>query len=168
MFKPRLVTEVNNLNFAFHEVNWLTKKLIKRKVGRGRNPKHNPTSYAELIVLKEFKKKDLRSAETDLSKFVVGERVDHSVINYWERKPEIANCLKIIISRADFLLDKLLEKEYTFVYSTKLTSWKTETIEVFVCNRITKETVFPVGVSFFLEVCLLHLKRSLREEMENS
>jgi len=70
------------------------------------------------------------------------------VINYWERKPEIVNCLKIIIFRAGYLLDKLLTKEYTFVDSTKFTSWKIETIEVFVCNKIAKETIYPVGASF--------------------
>jgi len=101
--KNRWITEVHNLNFVFQELKRLTRKLIKKKVGRGRNPKHNPTKYAELIVLKEFKKKDLRSAETDLSYFVVGERVDHSVISYWENKPEIVNCLKIILSRADLI-----------------------------------------------------------------
>ena len=147
--KSRWITEVNDLNFALYEMKRLTKKLIRKKQGgRGRPPKHNPTLYAELIVLKELKKKKLRAAETDLSKFVVGERVDHSVINYWERKPEIVNCLKIILFRAGYLLDKLLTKEYTFVDSTKFTSWKIEEIEVFVCNRITKETIYPVGVSF--------------------
>ena len=146
--KKRWITEVKNLTFAFHEVKRLTKKLIRRSVGRGRPPKHNPTSYAELIVLKEFKKKDLRSAETDLSEFVVGERVDHSVINYWERKPEIANCLKIIISRAGFLLDKICKNEFTFLDATKFTSWKIKTFEIHVCNRIAKETIYPVGVSF--------------------
>lgn len=146
--KKRWATEVKNLTFAFHELKRLTKKLIRRKSGKGRPPKHNPTSYAELIVLKEFKKKDLRSAETDLSRFVVGERVDHSVISYWERKPEIVNCLKIIISRAGFILDKFCEKEFTFLDATKFTSWKTKTFEIHVCNRIAKETIYPIGVSF--------------------
>ena len=146
--KKRWITEIKNLTFVFQELKRLTKKLIRRKKGRGRPPKHNPTSYAELIVLKEFKKKDLRSAETDLSKFVVGERVDHSVINYWERKPEIVNCLKIIISRAGFLLDKIIAKEFTFLDATKFTSWKSKTFEIHVCNRIAKETIYPVGVSF--------------------
>ena len=59
--------------------------------------------YERSGILKEFKKKDLRSAETDLSEFVVGERVDHSVINYWERKPEIANCLNDI-KKATYIL----------------------------------------------------------------
>jgi len=156
--KKRWITEVKNLTFALHEVKRLTKKLIRRKHGKGRPPKHNPTSYAELIVLKEFKKKDLRSAETDLSKFVVGERVDHSVINYWERKPELARCLKIIIFRAGYLLDKLLKREYTFVDATEFTSWKKETIQIHVCNRITKETVYPIGVSFLKKSVLAPVK----------
>ena len=95
-----------------------------------------------------MKKKSLRDAETDLTQFVFGERIDHSVINYWERKPEIVNCLKIIISRAGFLLDKICKREYTFVDATKFTSWKIEEIEIHVCNRIAKETIYPVGVSF--------------------
>lgn len=98
--RSRWITEVNNLNFAFHEVKRLTKKLIRKKQGRGRHPKHNPTSYAEVIVLKELSKKNLREAEIDLTEFVVGERVDHSVLSYWENKSEIADCLKIILSRA--------------------------------------------------------------------
>ncbi len=146
--KSRWITEVNNLNFVLHEVKRLTKRLIRKKGGRGRPPKHNPTSYVELIVLKEFEKKSLRAAEVNLTTFVVGERVDHSVINYWERKPEIVNCLKIIISRAGQLLDKLLTREYSFVDATKFTSWKIEEIEIHVCNRIAKETVYPVGISF--------------------
>jgi len=148
MFKHRWITEVNNLNFVFHQVKRLTKKLIRKKRGRGRPPKHNPTSYAEVIVLKEFEKKSLRSAEVNLTQFVVGERIDHSVINYWERKPEIVKCLAIIISRAGQLLDKLLTREYSFVDATKFTSWKIEETEVHVCNRIAKETIYPVGISF--------------------
>jgi len=148
MFKHRWITEINNLNFVLHQVKRLTKKLIRKKQGRGRPPKHNPTFYAEVIVLKEFEKKSLRSAEVNLTKFVVGERVDHSVINYWERKPEIVKCLAIIISRAGQLLDKLLTTEYSFVDATKFTSWKVEETEIHVCNRIAKETVYPVGVSF--------------------
>jgi len=53
--KSRWITELGNLNFAFHEVKRLTEKLIRKKRGgRGRPPKHAPTSYAELIVLKEI------------------------------------------------------------------------------------------------------------------
>jgi len=105
----------------------------------------------------------LRKAEVRLTKFVVGERVDHSVINYWERKPEIVNCLKIIIFRAGYLLDKLLTKEYTFIDSTKFTSWKIEETEVFVCNRIAKETIYPVGASFLKGSVLAPVKEVITQ-----
>ena len=49
MFKHRWATEINNLNFALHEVKRLAKKLIRKKRGRSRPPKHNPTAYAEVF-----------------------------------------------------------------------------------------------------------------------
>ena len=70
------------------------------------------------------------------------------MISYWENKPEIANCLKIIISRAVALLDKFLTREFSFLDATRFTSWKIETFEVHVCNRIATETIYSVGVSF--------------------
>ena len=107
-----------------------------------------------MIVLKELEHCNLRKAEVRLTEFVVwkcfvrGERVDHSVINYWERKPKIVRCLSIIISRAGQLLDKLLTGGYSFLDATKFTSWKVKTFEIHVCNRIAKETICPVGISF--------------------
>ena len=144
----RWTTEINNINFVFHEVKRLTKQLIRKKEGRGRNPKHNPTEYAQLIVLKEFEKQSLRRAECRLSLFVIGERVDHSVISYWEKKPEIVRCLKLIISRAGQLLDKLCKKTFTFIDATEFTSWNKELVQIHVANRIVDGTLYPIGVSF--------------------
>jgi len=144
----RWTTEINNINFALHEVKRLTKQLIRKKEGRGRNPKHDPTKYAQLIVLKEFEKQGLRRAEVRLSISVIGERVDHSVISYWEKKPEIVRCLKLIISRAGQLLDKLCEQSFTFVDATKFTSWNKEVVEIHVANRIVNGTLYPLGASF--------------------
>jgi hypothetical protein len=46
-------TAINDLNFAFHEVKRLTKHLVrKREEKRGRPPKHDPTEYVQLIVMK--------------------------------------------------------------------------------------------------------------------
>lgn len=144
----RWITETNNLNFVLHEVKRLCKQLIRKKEGRGRNPKHNPTKYAQLIVLKEFEKQSLRRAELRISEFVIGERVDHSVISYWEKKPEIARCLKLIIFRAGQLLDKLCKQTFTFVDATKFTSWNIKEIEIHVANRIVDGTIYPIGTSF--------------------
>ena len=147
----RWETAINNINFVLLEVKRLAQKLIRKKEGRGRNPKHNPTDYAKLIVLKEFDKHSLRKAEVRLSEFVIGERVDHSVIAYWENKPEIMRCLKIIVSRAGQLLDKLCKPEFTFVDATKFSSWNIEEIEVHVANRIAQGTLYPIGTSFITE-----------------
>lgn len=160
--KRRWITEVNDLNFALYELKRLTKKLIRKKQGgRGRPPKHNPTKYAQTIVMKEFCEGcSLRKAEVRLSKFVVGERVDHSVIAYWENNPEIANCLKIIISRAGQLLDKLCDKLFTFVDATKFTTWKIKEIQIHVVNRVAKETLYPIGASF--------LKKTVRDPVNEA
>jgi hypothetical protein len=144
----RWTTEINNINLALHEVKRLTQKLIRKKEGRGRNPKHDVTKYAQLIVLKELEKNSLRAAEVRLSKFVLGERVDHSVIAYWENKPEIMRCLKIIIARAGRLLDRSSQLLFTFVDATKFTSWNIKETEIHVANRIVKGTLYPIGVSF--------------------
>ena len=146
----RWETAHNNINFALHEVKRLTKKLIRKKEEtRGRPPKHDPTEYAQLIVLKEFcDALSLRKAEVRLSELVIGERVDHSVIAYWENKPEIMRYMKIIISRAGRLLDKLCKPEFTFVDATKFTSWNIKEVKVHVANRIAQGTLYPIGTSF--------------------
>ena len=139
---------VNNIKFALHEVKRLSQKLIRKKEGRGRNPKHNPTEYAQLIVLKELERNSLRKAEMRLTELVVGERVDHSVISYWENKPEIARCMKLIIARAGRLLDKLCKPLFTFVDATKFTTWNIHEVEIHITNRIAEGTLYPIGVSF--------------------
>jgi len=152
-------TAHNDLNIALFEIRRLSQKLIRKKEGRGRNPKHNPTKYAQLIFMKEFSDGiSLRKAEVRLSEFVVGERVDHSVIAYWENKSEIARCLKIILIRAGKLLSKLLHDSFTFIDATKFSSWHIKEIEFHVCNKIAKETVYPVGISF--------LKKTVREPVD--
>jgi len=149
----------NDLNVALYEVKRLSQKLIRRKEGRGRNPKHNPTKYAQLIFMKEFSDGiSLRKAEVRLSEFVVGERVDHSVIAYWENKAEMERCLKIIVIRAGKLLSKLLHDSFSFVDWTSFSSWHIEEIQFHVCNRVAKETVYPVGISF--------LKKTIREPVD--
>lgn len=148
---PRWDTAINNIKFALHEVKRLTQRLIRKKGGRGRNPKHNPTEYAQVIILKELERDSLRDAEVNLSEFVVGERVDHSVISYWENKPEIVRCMKIIIARAGRLLDKLCKPLFTFVDATKFTSWNIREVEIHVANRIVQGTLYPIGVSFLTD-----------------
>lgn len=155
-------TAINDLNLAFCEIKRLTQKLIRKKEEtRGRPPKHDPTEYAQLIILKEFSDAiSLRKAEVRLSEFVVGERVDHLVIAYWENKPEIARCMQIVISRAGRILDKCLRKIFSFVDATKFTTWNIKEVQIHVANRIAQETVYPIGVSF--------LKKNIRDPVNEA
>ena len=64
-------------------------KLISESIPRtkrGRKPKHDLRSYLKLIITKEATKSSLREAEIRYSKIICKERIDHSVIHYWEKK----------------------------------------------------------------------------------
>ena len=87
--KHKWDTITENINLAFFKLKALIKRISPLKMkGRGRRPKHAPEDYLALLVLKEFDHASLRKAEVRLSEFIVGERIDHSVIAYWENKPE--------------------------------------------------------------------------------
>lgn len=52
------------------------------------------------------------------------------------------------IAVAGALLDGLLSTLFTFVDSTKFTSWKIKEVDMTLCNRIAQGTVYPIGISF--------------------
>lgn len=150
---------LNRWDTIVEDIN-LARKVLKpiirranpyRKKGRGTNPKHSVERYLELIVLTEYDERTLRGGEVRLSELVCGQRVDHSVIHYWQGKPEIMNAVRKIIAVAGALLENILSSLFTFVDSTKFTGWdvkEMQLVEVTVCNRIARETVYPVGISF--------------------
>jgi len=75
-----------------------------------------------LIVLKESKKSTLRNTETDWSQVICGERVDRSVIHYWEKnlpKETIEQAARIIGSR----LEELLGYEFSVIDATSFSDW---------------------------------------------
>lgn len=119
-----------------------------KKTSRGRKPKREIAKYALLITLKEFDKRNLREAETHLSKLVCKERIDHSVIAYWENKPEMTLLVQKLISIAGALLNRALSSAFTFVDATKFTNWTIDETDVTVCNHIAYKTVYPIGISF--------------------
>ena len=142
-------TITEDINLAFSKLKALIKRILPfKEKGRRRKPKHKLENYYSVLVLKEFDSASLRKAEVRLSEFVVGERIDHSVLAYWENKPETSKIISKIINIAGAMLEKQLPKLFAFVDSTKFTLWKIEEIEVFVCNKIATGTVYPVGISF--------------------
>lgn len=126
----------------------ITSKLKKK---RGRPPKRKIKDYLLLIVTKEFDKKSLRGAEKRLSKDICKERIDHSVIAYWENKPEVAEHMKNIINEIGKELDKRLGWGFSVIDSTKFSNWKINEVEFHVVNRVNHKTVYPVGISFLTD-----------------
>jgi hypothetical protein len=144
----RWCNEINSINLAFFNLKRICRKAEFLKGGRGRKPKRDIESYAFILVIKEFDKRTLRGTEEHLTKFVFNERVDHSVLSYWENNPKMRRILQEFIVIAGAMLDKALSSLFSFVDATKFTNWRIEETFVTVCNRIAKETVYPIGISF--------------------
>lgn len=118
---------------------------INKKKGRGRKPKHKVKNYITLLILKEFYTLSLRNAELIISKEVCNERVDHSVIHYWERTipNELIEC---IVRRLGYLLDRLLGYNYTVIDGTRFSSWNSKLISFHLVIRVGI-TVYPVSIA---------------------
>lgn len=142
-------TIVENINLFIDKVKEVAKEVLPKKINsRGRPPKRKILSYVLLLVSKEFERKSLRGAEARLSELICKERVDHSVISYWENKSEISNYVKEIINKIGKLLENYLDYSFSMIDSTKFSSWHKDETEFHILNRICKDTVYPVNISF--------------------
>lgn len=113
--------------------------------GRGRPPKRSIKVYLCILVLKEMKKSSLRDAETDWSKVVCGERIDHSVLHYWEQnipRDFLEKCVRDIGEK----LEELLGYSFSVTDATAFSRWDRRTMSFHSVNRVSK-TVYPVSVS---------------------
>jgi len=162
----RWCNEINSINLCIHQLKRIARKTEFLKGGRGRKPKRAIEKYAFSLVLKEFDKRTLRGAEEHLTRLVFNERVDHSVLSYWENNLKMIRLLQAFVSVAGAMLDKTLSSLFSFVDATKFTNWKIEGTFVTVCNRIAKETVYPVGVSFKKKQLESLLRNVFRREMD--
>lgn len=144
----RWCNEINCINLCLSTLQRLMQNVRIKKTSRGRKPKREIAKYALLITLKEFDKRNLREAEAHLSRLVCKERIDHSVIAYWENKPEMTLLVQKLISIAGAMLDRALSSLFTFVDATKFTNWTIDEMDVTVCNHIAYKTVYPIGISF--------------------
>ena len=145
---PRWCNQVFDINLALSTMHRIVQQSKLVKGGRGAKPKRNIDIYALIIALKEYDERTLRGAEMHISRLVCNERIGHSVISYWENKEETHRVIAQFISIAGAMLDRALSSLFTFVDSTKFTSWNIQEIEVTLCNRIAKQSVYPVGISF--------------------
>lgn len=144
----RWCNEVSCINLALSAAKRLLQQVVIKKKSRGRKPKREIAEYTLLITLKEFDKRNLREAEAHLSRLVCKERVDHSVIAYWENKPQMSFLVQRLISIAGAMLQKHLSSLFAFVDATKFTNWTIDEIDLTICNVIANQTVYPIGISF--------------------
>lgn len=143
---PRWDTRHSSIKYFLGSVMALCPEILKPKKGRGRPAKHPIKQYAALIAVKEEEKASLRKAETDYSEEICPERVDHSVIHYWEKK--LKDVYAALVRQIGKLLCKLTRPEFRIIDSTKFTTWKQKEIEFHTLTAITRKTVFPTSVFF--------------------
>ncbi|MBI4158866.1 hypothetical protein HY500_01255 [Candidatus Woesearchaeota archaeon] len=140
-------TKINDLNLFLSTLQELLPEEVYRQK-RGKPSKINPIFYMILIIAKEFKRKTLRSAETDLSELICKQRVDHSVIAYLEKKPEIAKQIRLVVHNNRYILEQHLSSLFSVIDATEFTTWHKEEINFHLHNIICEETVCPIGISF--------------------
>lgn len=144
----RWCNEIFNINLALSKMRKVVQKSKIIKNGRGAKPKRDVSVYALIIALKEYDERTLRGAEAHITRLICKERVDHSVICYWENKKEMPKIIAQFISIAGAMLEKYLSSLFTFVDATKFSSWHMDEVNIHVCNRIANGTVYPIGLSF--------------------
>jgi hypothetical protein len=144
---PRWNTNLNNIKLFIKTLDEVLNTVDIPKNNRGRPLKHDKKTYLKLLIVKEFKKRSLRSAETDYSELVCKQRVDHSVIHYQEKtiSKELIQQIIILIGQK---LDGSLNYNYTFVDATEFTSWIKKGLVFHASCRITKETIYPTGIHY--------------------
>ena len=139
-------TSTYSIKYFLSTIEALCPDVPEIKNKQGIPPKHSLKEYVTLIAAKEEKKASLRRAETDHSQEICGERVDHSVIHYWEKKiDEVFIALVHVIGK---LLTKLLRPIFRIIDSTKFATWKQKEVEFHTLTAITKKTVFPTSIFF--------------------
>ncbi len=141
---PRWNSFSENKKIIVEKLQEIVPDIPKNK--RGQPPKHPIKNYLILIILKEIKRSPLRGAETDWSEYVCGERVDHSVIHYWEQRipPEI---IEETIRKAGNKLEDILGYEFSVIDATSFSDWRKENNSFHLINRVCECTVYPVGIA---------------------
>ncbi|GBC72016.1 hypothetical protein HRbin02_01805 [Candidatus Calditenuaceae archaeon HR02] len=109
---------------------------------RGRRPSRE---YLAIVVVKEGVKWSLRFAEEELSYRLFGERVDHSVIHYWEARLREAGVLEAILEEIGRIVESKLSYRYSVLDWTEVPTWSKGSVMLHVTARISEDTVYPVG-----------------------
>lgn len=142
---PRWYTGLNNKKLFLETLEEVLEGIKIPSSTRGRPPKHPREDYLKLLLIKEEKGKSLREAETDLSREMLGERVDHSIIHYWE-KIFGRRLIQILSQRIGELLKEKLGVDFTVIDSTKFTLWNKKSIELHLLIAVMDETLYPISL----------------------
>jgi len=143
----RWYTDLNDIKIFLNVLEEVLQDFNIENNKRGRPPKHSKKDYLKLIIVKEWKKRSLRAAETDYSEFVCEKRVDHSVIHY-EEKVLGKDLIEEVIMLIGQKLDVAIGYDFSVIDSTKFSTWKNKGLEFHVLTRITRGTVYPSCVYF--------------------
>ena len=142
---PRWYSSVGDIKL-FRRALRDTLPLIPPPNKRGQPPKRPPRDYLSVMVVKECKGSSLRSAETDWTEAIFGERVDHSVLHYWEK-----NFPREVVEQAirDFgtRLEQLIGYQFSVIDATSFANWHKGKAGFHLLNRITQGTVYPVSIA---------------------
>jgi len=65
---------------------------------------------------------------------IFNERIDHSVIAYWEKQPKMRDLISQFVAGA--MLDKNLSLLFTMVDATKFSIWHIEEVEFTLCSHM--------------------------------
>ena len=130
---------LGNINVILKSLEELIPNISKPR-GPGRPPKHNLKKYICLLVLKELKCASLRNAEIEYSKVVCNERVDHSVIHYWEKNID-KELIKRLVRTIGAKLEDLLGYELSVIDATSFSNWHKNTKEFHVLVRIHNKRI---------------------------
>jgi len=106
---------VRNVRKWIHRFNEKGIKGILTKKRPGRKPRINEK------IIKEATKSSLREAEIKYSKLICKERIDHSVIHYWEKKFD-SNLIERLVKNLGNKIEKILDYAFSILDSTKFTS----------------------------------------------
>lgn len=144
---PRWNSILGNKKLFLKSLGKLICSLKIRRGKRGRPPKRDPIKYIELVITKESDRHSLREAEHNEAFDVFNERIDHSVIHYWEKQIPLELMQEIVLLIGSELED-IAGYNYSVMDSTKFSTWKSSEREFHLFIRKHSDTVYPVSISF--------------------
>ena len=141
---PRWYSSLGNKKLIVEKLEEIIPDIKPNK--RGQPPKHPIKKYLILIILKEIKRSPLRGAETDWSEYVCSERVDHSVIHYWEQRIP-TKTIEEAVRKAGKKLEEILGYDFSVIDATSFSDWHMRNNSFHLLNRIHEGTVYPVSIA---------------------